>query len=77
MSESDEYATTPHGWKAKPVVMRLNKPPRNEMAVTVRIELTRWYQLRYWTAVQLIRAVGWLLNSNIEVVREEVDNANH
>jgi hypothetical protein len=76
VSESDEYTTTSHGWKVKPVTMKLNKPPRNDMTVTVQVELTRWYQLRYWTAVQLIRAAGWLLNSSIEAIREEVENAN-
>ena len=81
MTEHDEYlhvdleeAGGAARFEVKRINTRLNKMPRNDMTatVTVDIELTRLFQLRYWTAVQLLRVIGWLLNSNIRVIREEV-----
>lgn len=52
----------------------IKKPLRTEMTVTVSVKVSRWVNIRYRIATWLlIYVVGWLMNSNIEVVREIAD----
>ena len=50
---------------ANEIPLKMDKLPRQEIRVTV--ELTWKFRLRYWLGVQLLKAVGYLWNANMEI----------
>ena len=51
----------------------IKKPPRTEMAVTVSVKVSPWVDIRYKVAMGVFKIAGWLMNCNIQVIREIAD----
>ena len=52
-----------------------NKMPRTKMKATVYIKLTKWFLLRKWLGVQLIKMGAWAWNSQVEFEFKEKNDS--
>jgi hypothetical protein len=55
------------------IPVNIKKPPKTEAVVTISLKISRWVHIRYRLACWLLNLTGWLMNCDIEFIKEIVD----
>ena len=55
------------------IPVEINVPPKCEATITISLKVSRWVHIRYRLACWLLIATGWLMNCDIEFVKEIID----
>lgn len=55
------------------IPLEMNIPPKTEAVVTISLKISRWVYIRYRVACCLLILTGWLMNCDIEFIKEIVD----
>lgn len=55
------------------ISLEINKPIKTEAVVTISLKVSRWVHIRYRLAVWLLILTSWLMNCDIEFIKEIVD----
>lgn len=56
------------------IPLEINKPIKTEAVVTISLKVSRWVHIRYRLAAWLLILTGWLMNCDIEFIKEIVDD---
>ena len=55
----------------KIMTVDVDEVPVDNMTVTVNLQFTRLYRLRFWAGVQALKFITWIWSCDIELVEEE------